>query len=91
MAITLGAEVALSLHLDQQRSYADLEAALVDAGFEDYTIMRSVNNDDSSDVQLYVRHRRDDNGQVDPLIAGATLTALADAILSLESSSTTTS
>lgn len=85
MAINLGAEVALAIHLDSALSYSDIESALVDAGFDNYTIMRSINYYDlSSDVQLFVRNAPDSEGEVDPLLASDTMTKLAAAMTSLE-------
>lgn len=84
MDITFGAEIALSFHLPVSVSYADLEASLVDAGFTNYTIMRSVNPDNSGDVQFYVRGDRDSSGNPSSLSAGTTLTMLSEALNALE-------
>lgn len=86
MAITLGTEVALSLHMDRGRSYGDLEAALVDAGFITYNITRTVNFDGSSDVQLYVRSELNAEGGLDDLPAAETMQMLTEAIESLAAS-----
>lgn len=84
MAITLGAEVALSLHLTTQKTYGEVEDALLDVGFDDYSIMRSVNPDGSADIQLYVRNAADINGQREMLPAADTMAKLADALGALE-------
>lgn len=84
MAITLGAEVALSLHLDTAATYGALETALVDAGFTAYVIMRNLNGDGSSDAQLYVRSTPDQNGMQSPLPAADTLGKLHEALAALE-------
>lgn len=80
MAISLGAELALALHLDQALTYAELETALTEAGFTNYTIMRQVNPDHSGDAQLFVRSEFDENGSMGQLPAVDTLQALATAL-----------
>jgi hypothetical protein len=84
MHITLGSEVSISLHTDEAVSYTELEKALVDAGFENYTIMRNANPDGSADAQLYVRGNYDGQGQPDELTAGETMTKLSEAVNALE-------
>lgn len=84
MLITLGAEVGLALHTEESVSYTDLEKILVDAGFDNYTIMRSTNPDGSGDAQLYVRGGYDENSQQIQLPAGETMTKLSEAINALE-------
>lgn len=88
MAITLGAEVALPLHLDDAPTYTELETALEEAGFTNYTIMRQVNGDGSGDAQLFVRGAADQNGTPSDLDAADTLTKLSGAIASLVDSPT---
>jgi hypothetical protein len=83
MAITLGAEVALAIHLDTALTYGDIETALINAGFDNYTIMRNVNYDGSSDVQLFVRTTPVDD-ELPDLPAAETLSELSDAISSLQ-------
>lgn len=80
MAITMGSEVALPLHLDHTVSYTDVERALTDAGFTEYIIMRTNNSDGSCDVQLFLRP----GGGADTLQAGDTISALSDAISALD-------
>jgi hypothetical protein len=84
MAITLGTEVALAVHLDAALTYGDIETALVDAGFTSYTIMRQMNFDDSADVQIFVRNEPDGEGNIAPLPAADTLTNLSAAMTTLE-------
>jgi len=84
MAITLGTEVALSMHMDTAATYTDVETALVNAGFTDYTISRTVSYDGSCDLQLYVRNHPDSNGVIAPLPAVSTLQALTDALTALD-------
>lgn len=85
MDITLGVEVALSLHLPSAASYADLETALVDAGFTDYTIMRTANTDGTGDAQLSVRAGFDEQtSTMRPLPAGDTLEKLREALTALQ-------
>jgi hypothetical protein len=83
MAITLGTEVALPLHLDTAATYTDLEDAVTGAGFTNYTIMRQVNSDGSGDAQLFVRGEISEEGIPDDLVAADTLTQLAAAITAL--------
>lgn len=83
MNITMGAEIALSLHLDAEPTYAELETTLVDAGFTTYTILRTVNVDDTCDVQFYVRNAPGEGGAQDPLAAVETLQMLTEAIEAL--------
>jgi hypothetical protein len=78
MAITLGAEVSLSLHLDEDITYADVEATLVDVGFTNYSIMRTQNSDESCDLQIYVR-----NSDYTPMAAADTLDKLTTAVTTL--------
>ncbi len=84
MHITLGAEVALSLHMENQLTYANIEGALVDAGFTNYTILRTINYDGSSDAQVYVREGTDANGQQLSLPAVDTMEKLTAAITAIE-------
>lgn len=84
MHITMGAEFSLNLHIEGTATYAQLESALVDAGFEVYTIMRNVNVDDTCDVQLFVRNAPGDGGMQDPLDAVETIQKLAAAVDTLE-------
>lgn len=84
----MGGEIALPLHLPSPTSYADLEEALVAAGFEHYTIMRNVNPDDTVDAQLYVRGGFDPSGNQIQLVAGDTMARLSDAVNALEASFT---
>lgn len=79
MTITLGAEVGLALHLDEDATYADVETTLVDAGFTNYSIMRTQNSDGTSDIQIYVR-----NADYSPLPAAETLQKLTAALTALE-------
>lgn len=83
MNITMGAEIALNLHIEGTPTYADLESALVDAGFTVYTIMRTTNVDNTCDVQLYVRQAPGDGGE-DQLDAVDTMQKLTDAIEALQ-------
>lgn len=86
MAINLGAEVALAIHLDQALTYGDIESALVDAGFTNYTIMRNLNYDGSSDAQLFVRAEQTQDGSMHSLPAAETLTMLSQALGAMEGS-----
>lgn len=81
--MTLGAEISLPVHLDVLVSYSQLETALLDAGFTDYTIMRTVNPDASCEVQIFVRSPIVNNQQ-EALPAVETLQALTDACTALE-------
>lgn len=85
MAINLGAEIALAIHLDQALTYGDIESALVDAGFNNYTIMRTLNFGGSADVQLFIRAPQNEDGSMQTLPSAETLTQLADAMTSMES------
>jgi hypothetical protein len=85
MAITLGAEIALAIHLDNALTYGEIEDAVVGAGFTSYTIMRNLNYDSSSDVQLFVRSVTASDGSTEPLPAADTLTKLSTALATLES------
>jgi hypothetical protein len=84
MNITMGAEMALNLHIDAVPSYSDIETALTDAGFTVYTIMRQVNFDDTCDVQLYVRNVTGETGNQEPLDGVDTMQKLTEAIGALE-------
>lgn len=85
MAITLGTEISLPLHMDDSTTtYGDLETALTDAGFTNYTIMRTVNFDGTIDAQLYVRSDWNTDGSQDPLPAGTTMDMLTTAVQALE-------
>jgi hypothetical protein len=86
MHITMGAEFALNLHIEGEPTYAQLETALVDAGFEQYTILRTVNVDATTDVQLFVRNAPGDGGMQDQLDAVDTVDKLSTAIQALEDS-----
>lgn len=85
MDITMGAEFALNMHIDgSEPTYGEIEAALVDAGFIQYTIMRTVNVDNTTDLQLFVRNAPGEGGQQDPLDAVDTIDKLSTAIQSLQ-------
>lgn len=81
--LTLGAEISLPMHIDVRISYSQLETALRDAGFTDYTIMRTVNPDDSCEAQVFVRSPLV-NGQQEALPAVETMQALTDACTALQ-------
>lgn len=85
MNITMGAEIALSLHIEGTPTYAVLEGALVDAGFTAYTIMRTLNVDNTCDVQIYVRNAPGADGSQDQLDAVDTMQKLTQAIEALQS------
>lgn len=82
MAITLGTEVDLALHLDNEITYADVESALTTAGFADYTILRNANYDGSADVQIFVRNAQTSDGQ-SPLDANDTMDKLQEAVAAM--------
>lgn len=84
MAITLGYEVSLPLHLDHTVTYTEVETALTDAGFTQYIIMRNNNSDGSCDVQLFIRPGEGE----DVLQASETMDALSEAITALEAENT---
>lgn len=84
MHITMGAEIALSLHIEAETTYTQIEGVLVDAGFTNYSIQRNVNADETSDVQIYVRRELDEFGNQQLLPATDTLENITEAIVALE-------
>jgi hypothetical protein len=84
MAINFGTELALAIHTDSALTYGNVESALVDAEFTNYTIIRNVNSDGSADFQLYVRAEQT-GGTEQFLDAADTLTNLGEAIAAMES------
>ncbi len=85
MALTAGSEIALFMQADRELSYSDIESALVDAGFTNYSIARNFNGG-MTDIQLNIRSNdRDENGNPQPLDAAASLSALTEAVTELSS------
>jgi hypothetical protein len=83
MSLNAGSELGMSLQADRNLSYGQIESALVDAGFTDYTIMRS-RNPDTTDFQVTVRSGElTPEGYMAPLDAAETLSALATAVSAL--------
>lgn len=78
MAITLGSEIALAMHSDRVLSYTDIETALADAGFDNYTILRNLDGQGGTDLQIFVRDA-EGNG----LPASDTMSQLTDAVTAI--------
>lgn len=83
MAITMLGEVSLSIEIDRVVTYGDVEAALLDAGITDYTIVRNGASQLTA-IQIAVRSTPDSNGIYPTMDALQTMTKLRDVIEDLD-------
>ncbi len=76
--VTIPGELLVMFTVDETVTYESIEDALVDQGFEDYTIGRST-YPGHTDITITLRPSNDNNGTPIPFPAADTLTKLGTA------------